>query len=105
MTATVTNQSTTPIAISTPAIMYWTGSRPVHGPAKKAQEIAPTTGRKVGVRKCSWPTVSLRSTSTAMFTTVKTQSSSSAVVPPSAGTSPTKVISAKASSVVKPIAT
>ena len=39
-----------------------------------------------------------------MLTTVKTQSNSSAVVPPSAGTSPTKVIRPKASRVVKPIA-
>ena len=47
---------------------------------------------------------SLRSTSTATLTTVKTHSSSSAVVPPSAGTSPTKVIRPNASSDVKPIA-
>ena len=43
--------------------------------------------------------------STAMFTTGKHAESSSAVVPPSAGTSPTKVIRPKASSVVNPIAT
>jgi hypothetical protein len=40
-----------------------------------------------------------------MFATVNTQSSSKAVVPPSAGISPTNVIRRKASSVVKPIAT
>ena len=62
---------------------------------------APSTGTNVGARKCSWSTLSLRSTSTATLTTVNTHSSSSAVVPPSAGTSPTKEISAKASSVVK----
>jgi hypothetical protein len=39
-----------------------------------------------------------------MLTTVNTASSNSAVVPPSAGTSPTNEISAKASSVVKPMA-
>jgi hypothetical protein len=35
------------------AMVYWTGSRPVHGPAKNAQASAPRTGRNVGVRKCS----------------------------------------------------
>ena len=43
-------------------------------------------GSTVGVTKCSRSIGSLRSTSTAMLTMVKTPSSSSAVVPPSAGT-------------------
>ena len=93
-----------PMPIRTPAISYWIGLRPVHGPAKKAQDKAPRTGRTVGVRKCLCSTGSRRSTSTATFTTVKTHSSSRAVVPPSAGTSPTKVISPNASRVVNPIA-
>ena len=62
------------------------------------------TGSTVGVRKWSASTGSLRSTSTATLTTVNTISSSSAVVPPSAGTAPTKVISPKASAVVNRIA-
>jgi hypothetical protein len=95
-----------PSAISTPAIWYWMMSRPVQGPAKKAQDER--SERPAGASACGnarGSTPSLRSTSTATLTTVKTQSSSSAVVPPSAGTSPTKPIRAKASSVVKPIAT
>ena len=42
------------------------------------------TGITVGALKCLCSTRSRRSTSTAMLTTVKTQSSSRAVVPPSA---------------------
>src|SRR5699024_52020 len=45
---------------------------------------APITGSTVGVRKWRTSTLSLRSTSTEMFTRPNTASSSSAVVPPSA---------------------
>ena len=62
-------------------------------------------GSSVGAVKWLWSTLSRLRTSTAMFTMVKTPSSSSAVVPPSAGTAPTNVIRPKASSVVKMIAT
>ena len=48
--------------------------------------------------------LSLRSTRTATLTTVNTHSSNSAVVPPSCGTEPTKVIRPNASSVVKAMA-
>ncbi|MNL66069.1 hypothetical protein D3C87_1904820 [compost metagenome] len=87
-----------------PAITYWIGSRPVHGPAKKAQVKAPSTGRIVGVRKCLWLTLSFLRISTATLTIAKTQSSNSAVVPPSSFTPPANRISATASSDVKMIA-
>jgi hypothetical protein len=41
-----------PMPISIPAMVYCTGSRPVHGPAKKPHVNAPKTGSTVGVRKC-----------------------------------------------------
>src|SRR3712207_3265914 len=93
LTRTVTPQRTTPIASRIPAIRYCSAGRPAHGVARYAQASAPTTGSTVGVRKWSASTRSRRSTRTATLTTVKTMSSSRAVVPPSAGTAPTKVIS------------
>jgi hypothetical protein len=61
-------------------------------------------GMTVGALKCLCSTRSRRSTSTATFTTVKTQSSSRAVVPPSAVRSANQ-ISPKAINVVKTMPT
>ena len=79
----VISQSTTPMAIRMPAIMYCSVARPVHGPTRYAQHRAPMIGSTVGARKCLWSTESWRSTRQQMLTTVNTASSSSAVVPPS----------------------
>ncbi len=53
-----------------------------HGPTRNAHVAAPNHGRNAGVRKCSCSTGCRRRTMSAMLTTVKTQSNSSAVVPP-----------------------
>src|SRR3954465_5071028 len=77
------SHSTTPIAISPPAIWYWMTSRPTQGPARKAHSRAATMGSGPGEVKNTSRLGSLlrRGTTQATFTRVKTHSSRNAVVP------------------------
>lgn len=79
----VMSHSTTPIAISPPAIWYWMMLRPTHGLARNAQSRAATIGNWPGELKNTWPLRSLlpRRTTQATLTTVNTHSSRNAVVP------------------------
>lgn len=51
----VMSHSTTPIAISPPAIWYWMMLRPTHGPARNAQSRAATIGNWPGEVKNTLP--------------------------------------------------
>ena len=108
----VTPHSTTPSASSTPAILYCIGC-PRAGPRAgrgRRTEAAPTTGSTVGRPEVLVVDGVPAQHEHAMLTTVKTHSSSSAVVPPRrrspvSARRATTVIRPKASSVVNRIAT